>query len=192
MATIEVLRREVDGETFPTMCMRCGADTERLVSQTFSWMPGWVYILLFCGILPWLIVSLVLRKSVRVMVPMCDSHVNHWRNRILFVWVGLFCWVISGIVFIAIADDLSKGVAYPITAAFVFGILLWLIVGLISAFGAIRASEISNFGLELINVNRDFAREWRIECEDADKRRRSRKKRKPRRDDEWDRDDDSE
>jgi hypothetical protein len=172
MATIRIYHDETEGESFPMMCMRCGADTERLVPQTFTWMPSWVHVILFLGLLPWIIVMLVTRKTVRVMVPMCDRHVNHWRNRTLYVWVGLLCWVGLGILLAIVAKDIPDDLVNVVIGLCVFGPLIWLFVGVLLAHGAIRAAEMGDFGLDLAHVNKEFAKEWRIICKEADRRRR--------------------
>jgi hypothetical protein len=47
MAKIRVYRDELDGEQFPSLCMRCGADVERMVPVRFAWMPGWAHLFIF-------------------------------------------------------------------------------------------------------------------------------------------------
>ncbi len=74
MAKIRVYRYEAGGNDFPRMCMRCGEPADRDVPQTFSWMPGWVNVLILVGLLPWIVAALVLRKTMRVVAPMCRRH----------------------------------------------------------------------------------------------------------------------
>jgi hypothetical protein len=189
LAIIEIRNREASGESFPPLCARCGADSERSVRQTFSWMPSWVNLLIFIGLLPWLIVCLVTRKSIRVGMPMCSRHVHHWRNRSLFVWLGLLFWTVLVIVFAVVYQDIPADAVSPIVAACILGALTWLMIALILQTKAIRAAEITSYGAEIANVNKQFAEAWRMRCDAVDdKARRVRKSR--RREYEGDYDDD--
>src|SRR5262245_57890836 len=114
MARIRVFRAEAGGEHFPRMCMRCGYPAEVDVSQTFVWMPGWVSILILAGLGPWIIVALVLRRTMRVVVPMCHRHSGHWRVRKLFIWIGLVFWIVFGISLVAFSNHIPKDSMGPI------------------------------------------------------------------------------
>jgi hypothetical protein len=103
---------------------------------------------------------------------MCARHVNHWLNRKLYIWLGLLWWIGVAVALAIFADNLPKETAIPVIGATVFGALLWLVVGLILAHGAIRAAEIRESGMELANVNKEFAQAWRMHCEAADSRSR--------------------
>lgn len=172
MAIIRVYRDEALGDDFPPMCMRCGAEAELRVPQKFAWMPAWVHVFILMGLLPWLIVAVITRKTMWVDAPMCPAHIHHWRNRKLFIWLGLFFWIAAVIAAVMLSDDLPKDAVMAVFAGLLFGALAWLVVGLLLVHGAIRAAEIRDSGIELANVNRDFAREWRLECEQNDRRNR--------------------
>src|SRR5438132_1122897 len=127
MAIIRVLRGETDGESFPDMCVRCGEPTDERTRQTFAWMPGWVHVLLFLGLLPWLLAALFTRKTMTVDVPVCHRHRNHWLFRKLYVGLGLAFWVAAVVGLVVVIDELPKELATGLVAAVVFGMLLWLI-----------------------------------------------------------------
>ncbi len=177
MSLIRVYHRETDGESFPPLCMRCGADSDRMVSQTFSWMSGWVHVLLLVGLLPWLIGALITRKTARMTLPLCARHVNHWLYRTLYVFLGLFFWIAMAVLLIAFSKEIPDQLREPAIAACVFGALFWLIGGLILTTSAIRAAVINDFGVKLTNVNKDFAKAWEMRCEIVDEKARRRKKR---------------
>ena len=96
MARIRVYRDETDGELFPEMCIRCGAaaDADVDLDVNFAWMPGWVHLFIFMGLLPWLIAALILRKTMRVTLPVCQRHRSHWRNRRLYIGLGFLFAVV--------------------------------------------------------------------------------------------------
>jgi hypothetical protein len=160
MARIRVSRREADGEDFPRLCMRCGQPADCDVSQTFAWMPGWVFVFLLLGLVPFLIVALITRKTMHVVAPMCHNHAGHWRVRKLYVWLGLLFWIALGIALIALGDQLPDTVKGPAILAGLLGGLVWLISAAVFAHGAIKASEIRDRGMDLVNVHRDFADAW--------------------------------
>lgn len=186
MAKVRVYRDEAGGELFPPRCMRCGADADVTRTQTFSWMPGWVHVLIFVGLLPWLIVCLVMRKTMRVAVPLCGRHANHFLTRQLYIWLGMGFWVVYAIALAVLAKQLGEDLTIALFAGLVFGGLLWLIVGLVLMNGAIRAGHMTKSWVELVNVDRDFADEWQ-EME-PEPEPRPRRKRVAKRDDEDDKD----
>lgn len=190
MARIEIENREADGEDFPRMCIYCGRETENLVPHTFSWMPPWVNICIFAGLLPWIIVMLVVRKTMRVRVPLCQRHTNHWALRSQYVWVGLGVWFLLFCSFGVFHDSLPEGFFTPVLAALLVGVFFWLVAGLIFASSAIRASEIDDFGADITNVNREFAREWRDHCDELQRKRKLQKKRRRSRKHRYDDDED--
>jgi hypothetical protein len=160
MARIRVYRKEADGEDFPRMCMRCGQPAECDVPQTFAWMPGWVHVCILFGLLPWLLVALLSRKTMRVVAPMCLEHAGHWRVRKLYVWLGLLFWLAAFVGIAVAADYLPEDLVVPLVFACVMGGLVWLIVGLILMNKAIKATDIRERYVVLVNVDKDFAETW--------------------------------
>ena len=184
MANIQVYRDEADGDLFPRLCMKCGADADHDVRQTFAWMPPWVIIFIFCGLLPFLIVVMITRWTMRVTCPMCDKHKNHWRNRKLFVWLGLLTLIGSGIAEAALFEEIPKD-AQPIAiGVIVFGGFIWLIAAAILSTSAIRAGRIDEDGIQLVHVHKDFRDAW--EELQPEPLPRKKKKRRLRRDEDED------
>jgi hypothetical protein len=179
VATIRVYHDEKDGGDFPPLCMRCGADAEASVPQKFAWMPPWVHVFILLGLLPWLLAAALTRRTMRVTAPMCARHVNHWLSRKLYIGLGLLWWIGFAIVFAVFADHLPKDAVAPIGAAALVGALVWLLIGVVLAHRAIRAAEIRESGIELANVNKEFARAWKMRCEVADRRSQPRMRRRP-------------
>jgi len=160
MARIRVYRNEADGEDFPRMCMRCGQPAECDVTHTFAWMPGWVHVCILLGLVPWLVVMLVTRKTMRVVVPLCLQHAGHWRVRRLYVWLGLVFWIAAFIALGVSASELPEDAIGPLLGACLLGGLAWLIAGVILMNNAIKAVDIRERRMDLANVNRDFAEVW--------------------------------
>lgn len=160
MAKIRVYRDEADGAEFPRLCVRCGADADLDRRNTFSWMPGWVNVLILAGLAPWLIVVALMRKTMRVTLPVCHRHRNHWLNRRLYVGLGLFLWVVAAVAAAVMADKILRDAAPAVVGFFVFGGLAWLIGGLVLVHGAVKAGEITDRWIELVKVDRGFADAW--------------------------------
>ena len=160
MARIRIYRREADGEDFPRLCMRCGCEADCDVPQTFAWNPGWVWVFIFFGLLPLLIVMLVTRKTMHLVAPMCRDHAGHWRVRKLYVWLGLLFWIAFWIAFAVLDNSLPNAAKGPLVGLGLCGGLIWLVSAAIFANGAIKAAEIRDKGMDLVNVHRDFADAW--------------------------------
>jgi hypothetical protein len=160
MARIRVYRNEADGEDFPRVCMRCGEPAECDVSQTFAWVPGWVHVCILLGLGPWLILVLVMRKTMRIVAPMCLEHAGHWRVRKLYAWLGLLFWIAVFVGIVVAADEIPERVMAPIILACLLGGLVWLISALVLMNNAIKAVEIRDRCMDLANVDRDFAEVW--------------------------------
>jgi hypothetical protein len=166
MAKIRIYRHEADGEDFPRMCMRCGRAADCDVPQTFAWMPAWanaLILLIFVGLLglvAWIIASITVRKTMRVVAPMCLRHAGHWRVRKMYVLFGLLSWIAFGVALVVFADALPSGSKGPVILGGIFGAVAWLISAALVMNGAIKASEIRDKGMDLVNVHRDFADAW--------------------------------
>ena len=64
----------------PPFCIKCGRPAElETLRKTFSWHPRWVYILILTGLLIYIIVALVLRKSITLQIPLCSTHRERYR-----------------------------------------------------------------------------------------------------------------
>lgn len=81
MSRVPLSRLEVEAGELPQLCLCCGAPAVGHDSKKFAWHPQWLYLLLFCGILPLLVVSFIVTKHMTVRAPFCAEHHNHWTRR---------------------------------------------------------------------------------------------------------------
>src|SRR5438093_10789848 len=73
MATVWLARPDCEEGTLPRICVRCGRPATRLVEKDLGWTLVWASpIRFFIG---------GERSSVPVLVPTCDAHHHHWRDR---------------------------------------------------------------------------------------------------------------
>lgn len=109
----------------PPRCVKCGNPaTEPLLLKTFSWHHPAIYFLLISPII-YLIVAMIVRKTVIILVPLCDAHKSERKMRL---WVGaallIGCIPLPVALALLIQDDAAS------VAAVCLGIVMF-IVGLI-------------------------------------------------------------
>lgn len=160
MATIRVYRDEADGDEFPRMCVRCGADADLDRRQKFSWHPQWVIVFVFISVPIYIILALILTKRMAVTLPVCHRHRNHWLSRKLFVGLGLLFWVCYVIGAAGLADQLPKDATPYLIGFGIFGGLGWLIAAATLQNTAVRPKVISDRYVELVKVDQGFADAW--------------------------------
>jgi hypothetical protein len=194
MARVRLSRREAMDGDLPPVCMRCGAPSDLVKSKTFSWNPSWVWVLILCGLLPFLIVALVLTKRMRVRAPLCQAHAGHWAWRSWFIMGGLVVVVILGIAAgVAVAEldrqpRLRNVGGYLCVGVAVFA-LIWLVAAAIIQANAIGPAEITDRDITLVRVAPEFAdalrRERRRYDEEDEDYRRPRPRHEDEDEDEW-------
>jgi len=90
------------GGALPVRCVKCnGAVTGQHLPRTLYWHSEWVYILLLSPLI-YLIVSMSVRKSARVSVPICEEHRQRRRIAIGVSWLLVAIGIGSLIAAIAI------------------------------------------------------------------------------------------
>ena len=145
------------GETvyLPPLCVKCGRPAAgKPVEKTFSWhRPAW-YLLILIGLLVYVIVALVVRKSIRIGVPLCTEHAQR-RS----LWVTL-SWVLP---LIGIADafvlprfNVDPGWTVLITiVSLLSGLVIWAVVG-----NPIRPQSIDEFRAEFSGFCEPFLEQF--------------------------------
>ena len=148
----------------PDVCARCGAETTNRVKKTFSWYPPWIIVTFFIGGLPlYLILAIVLRKTYTVAVPLCAEHKGHWTKRLLLNLLGVFGLlgggIALGVLFFALGDsDPANRETYAGVGVLTIigGILACLVLVVITSTTAIRTTEITDRGIRLAGVGKEF------------------------------------
>lgn len=73
----------------PNRCVCCNGPASASVRRTFRWDPPWVYLLIL-GPPVMLLVSLIVRRSVRMEIPLCEHHLRSRGDRLWTCWaVGI-------------------------------------------------------------------------------------------------------
>jgi hypothetical protein len=64
----------------PQNCVKCGQPTnEPFLKRRFSWHPDWYVVLIFVGLLPYIIMAMVASKRMIVQVPLCSKHLERYK-----------------------------------------------------------------------------------------------------------------
>ena len=85
------------GTVFPPRCVICNdAATERLQRRVF-WHHPLCYLAICAGVLIYVILALLVRKSATFEVGLCQAHASRRRTAILVGWVGAPLPVFGGI-----------------------------------------------------------------------------------------------
>jgi hypothetical protein len=72
----------------PYRCVRCNEPATNLLKRTLSWHTPWIYVLLAVSPLIYIIVALIIRKTAKIEVPLCDEH-RAKRSRGLLIALGI-------------------------------------------------------------------------------------------------------
>jgi hypothetical protein len=158
VANIKLRRYEDEKLGLPNLSMRCGAPATIDRARSFSWYPPWILITILAGILICAILALILTKRMRVTVPLCHEHRNHWKARALF---NLFCFLAlialvigAGVLSAYVNNDTAITLAW-LTVGLAF--FAWLVGAAIAQATAIRPTEITDRSITLNGVAKEFA-----------------------------------
>lgn len=160
----------------PDVCMQCGESAALRKRKKFSWYPQWVWLLLFCGWLPFIIVALVLTKRCTVEASLCEQHKNHWLWRQLLVLGSLLGVIAVGVVawmaVLAAENDADETLSGLVCGGSVVLLIVWVILAVVVQSTSIRPKEITDRGITLTGVAPAFVeayeRAWRIVPEHLD------------------------
>ena len=112
----------------PPPCAKCGAPANgKPVNKTFSWHHPALYLLVLAGVLVYLLVAVIVRKSMRMSVPLCARHAQRRSTAVTLAWVIPLVGVADA--FVLPRFGIDGGVVALITLALVVtGIVIWAIV----------------------------------------------------------------
>jgi len=177
MAIILLYRDEIAEGQLPAVCMRCSAPAALTRNHTFACHPKWVDFCLLgllagllCGALVllvalvWVIIALATTVRMRVPVPLCEKHRNHfaWRLGYLYAGAGTFGAIgLSALAYVIIQGIKKDGEVSELMLGFlcvlpgVVGVG-WLMSALVIQYGTIKAIEITDSRITLSRVSPDF------------------------------------
>ncbi len=69
------------GCALPPNCMKCNAPIgDNYLKKTFRWHSPWLYVLVFFGLILYMIVALIVQKKSKIEIPLCSKH-RSWRTK---------------------------------------------------------------------------------------------------------------
>lgn len=113
----------------PPPCIKCGAPADgKPVVKTIYWHNPAFYLLILAGVLVYAIVALVVRKSVRISVPLCARHAQRRSTAVMMAWILPLIGIAD--IFILNRFDVDGGIIALVATAFILaGIIIWAVVG---------------------------------------------------------------
>lgn len=127
------------GSSLPANCVKCGAPISGTrLTKTFRWHSPGLYLLIFLGLIPYVIVAFFVAKKARIDVPFCQAH-RSWRTRMNIAGAALLiASVPSGVLLDSLG--LNGGVITLIVVAMAFsGLVVLGVVG--SSFNPVYIDE---------------------------------------------------
>jgi len=161
VASIRITRYEARNNLLPPICIVCGEPTTDIKRHTFKWTPPWVGILILGVLLPYLIVAMILRKSITMELPIATRKKWHWLWRQLFALFGVLgciALVVVGFVLSHEPGGRNQGPdigLYTAMAAGV-GLVFVLIIAVILQNTSVRPKEITDDDITLVGVHENF------------------------------------
>lgn len=160
MVTIDV--EDTEGN-LPRVCAVSGEPTDDLYTRSFTYTPSWTAIFIIFGLLPAVILAAIVRKRMRVELPIAQEFQNHWSKRVWRTCLGLVGAIGLGFGAFALFSSLApKGGPDPDMTGYACAgccatIFVWIVAALYMNHTAIRATYISEYEITLTNVHEDFA-----------------------------------
>lgn len=112
----------------PPACVKCGAPANKMVTKTFSWHHPALYLVILAGVLIYVIVAMIVRKNMRLSVPLCVSHAQKRSTAVILSWVIPLIGVADAFILPNLGVD--GGVVALITiACLLTGLIIWAVVG---------------------------------------------------------------
>ncbi|HKP14182.1 MAG TPA: hypothetical protein VJZ91_18820, partial [Blastocatellia bacterium] len=133
----------------PDRCIKCNRPANgRVLTKRYAWHnPAW-YLLIFAGLLIYLIVALVVRKQVTLRLPLCDEH---FAKRRTAIWVSWGLLALSVVLIIL-------GAANNVPAVFLVGFLMIFVAAVYGALSAnvIAIQKVDDQYVWLKRINKDY------------------------------------
>lgn len=108
--------------------MKCGAPANgKPVTKNFSWHHPGFYLLILVGLLVYVVVALVVRKTMKLEVFLCLHHAQRRSTAVMLAWVFPVVGIADA--FILPRFNVEGGVVALITVVLVLaGLVIWAVV----------------------------------------------------------------
>jgi hypothetical protein len=111
----------------PSMCVRCGAAADgKPVKKWFAWHNPFLYVLLISPVI-YVIVALIVRKRMKISVPLCAQHAQRRSLAVTLAWVLPLIGIADAFVLPRFSVD--SGLVTTITFILILaGLVIWAVV----------------------------------------------------------------
>jgi hypothetical protein len=93
-----VVRNEGREISLPPRCVKCAAASETELKKRLFWHHPVLYLAIFAGGLPYVLLALWLRKTLTIRLPLCNACArSRWRN----IAVSILSFVLSAVLLVA-------------------------------------------------------------------------------------------
>lgn len=112
----------------PPRCIKCGAPANaKPVVKTFYWHHPALYLVILAGVLIYAIVAIVVRKSIKVAVPLCAEHAKRRSIAVTLAWVLPLIGFAD--IFVLSQLNVNGGIIALLTIGLILaGIVIWAVV----------------------------------------------------------------
>jgi hypothetical protein len=139
----------------PPFCVKCGAPANgKPVVKTFSWHHPALYLVILVGLLIYVIVALIVRKSVKLSVPLCARHAQKRSTAVTLSWVIPLIGIADAFILPNLGVD-GGVVALICIACVLAGAVIWAVVGY-----PIRPRYIDQYSAVFTGVCEDYLRQF--------------------------------
>ncbi len=154
MARAAVTVEDFENGHLPAVCAKTGEAADGFASIEFTSTPGWTWILLLFGILPFLIARYFSTQRIAGLVPMSDVALRRGRA---FTWTNRGFFVLGGLVF---AVGLFFTTDHPAVLQVGLGILIVTLLIMLVCWPFVwPTGRVTGDWVWLSFVNKGFARE---------------------------------
>jgi len=117
----------------PMRCVKCNEPATNRLKRTLYYHHPAIYLIILANLLIYAIVAVIVRKSVKIEIPLCDDHRSRRRGAILLGWVLALSGL--GICFIPALAEIAE------PTPFILGGLVLFLFGLI--YGMFRSQTVT-------------------------------------------------
>ncbi|HLW51349.1 MAG TPA: hypothetical protein VKW06_00775 [Candidatus Angelobacter sp.] len=139
----------------PATCIRCGAPADgKPLTKWYYWHAPAFYLTILLGVLVYVIVAVVVRKGMKVTVPLCVQHRQRRSIVVTLTWVLPLVGIADA--FILAQFNIDGGIIALVTVALILsGLVVWAMAG-----NPIRPLKIDNFSGEFLGVCEKFLQQF--------------------------------
>jgi len=157
MARVTITRQEAERGLLPPVCALTGQPTDDVKTKIFRWQPGWISVLIVFGLLPYLVVALILRKTMTVQLPLVRAKHGHWLWREAVSWVAVL--IALGVFFTGSGMSLSRDheqLSGPLMLTGLGLFVVFLVVYLLLMRLGLHPTQITDRDITLAGVHQNF------------------------------------